>query len=492
MRTFEDLLSDLGGMGKFQVALVVLVNSNQLFAGWSMLLMSFAGLVPDYHCLSDNITDSVSNQTLNVCDVNGTSCSRYQFQSHDVTVVTEWNLLCDQKWAKQFLTSGQMVGVLIGCLAAGQISDTFGRKVSLFGFNLYHIVVNFIAAFSVSWYMFAVMRFLIGIGIGGVLVVAFNFSVEFLPIRWRSLQTVLPTWALGVSLFALAAYILDNWSHLHLACAILSIPSLLGWFFVPESVRWLTLKEQLDSAHQVIEKIARVNGKEVPADVSKILQDVVDKERLSRESEKIYNYTDLFRSRKMIWIDAVVWYFWFSVSLCYYGIAFGVSSLSGNIYLNIVLLSVLELPVRFSSFYFINKFGRKWTTMTFFLFSFLPLVGCLVSEMAASDDNRGSLINIFCLIAKMMLGSAWSGVQMWTSELYPTVVRNLGLGFASFGEIIGGILAPFLIDMDELATEAWVTMSIVTFLGTLVCFTLEETNGEELKDSFNNNRKDKK
>ena len=60
--------------------------------------------------------------------------------------------------------------------------------------------------------------------------------------KWRYVLTILPTWPIGVSFFAIAAFVLNNWWHLHLAYAIVSAPSLLGWFFVPESVRWLALK----------------------------------------------------------------------------------------------------------------------------------------------------------------------------------------------------------------------------------------------------------
>ena len=502
MRTFEDLIEDLGGLGKFQLILIVLVNSSQLFTGWSMLMMSYAGLVPDFYCRTeDNYTsasstslssaaavvdleDQLGNDTLNVCSVNGTSCHAFTFTGPDHTVINEWELVCDQKWAKQIITSVQMGGVAVGAVLAGQISDVLGRKIAIYSFNLFHIIMNVIAAFSVSWVMFAAMRVLIGVGIGAILVIVFSYPMEFMPIKWRTLLSILPTWALGVSVFSVAAMVLENWSYLHLGCAILSVPSLLGWFFVPESVRWLTLKGRLEDARKVLEQISRVNNKPMPADVDKILQTVIETELKQNEANGKYTYFDLFKSAPMIKIGFVSWLCWFTLSMSFYGISFGVANLSGNIYLNIFLLAVLELPVRFSTFFWNNIFGRKKTTMFFLLFSALPSLGCLLATIYAPEDVRGTAVNVLSLVAKMFIGSAWSCSMMWTSELYPTVVRQLGYAWASLGARVGGILAPFLINLDEMPETSYVIMTAALFVCTFICVILEETNGKELSDSF--------
>ena len=42
-RTLEDLIDDIGGLGKFQIVMVLMVNANILFVGWSILIMSYIG-----------------------------------------------------------------------------------------------------------------------------------------------------------------------------------------------------------------------------------------------------------------------------------------------------------------------------------------------------------------------------------------------------------------------------------------------------------------
>ena len=82
----------------------------------------------------------------------------------------QWNLVCDLRWMKATITSVQFGGVLTGAILGGQSGDYFGRKKTIYGAYLLHAVLNVIAAFSTSWQMFAVMRFLIGIMIGRTLV----------------------------------------------------------------------------------------------------------------------------------------------------------------------------------------------------------------------------------------------------------------------------------------------------------------------------------
>ena len=67
---------------------------------------------------------------------------------------------------KATITSIQFGGVLTGAVFAGQSGDYFGRKNTLYGTYLLHTILNVVSAYSVTWQMFAVMRFLLGIMIG--------------------------------------------------------------------------------------------------------------------------------------------------------------------------------------------------------------------------------------------------------------------------------------------------------------------------------------
>ncbi|CAG5125137.1 unnamed protein product, partial [Candidula unifasciata] len=229
--TIEDILSETGGFGRFQLFVVLGVGLTRFTIGWSILQMTYVGTVPDWHCLGPNFTQP-QNGSLQACSVNslgissGVKCDSYRFVSSSLTIINEWTLICDLSWVKPAVVSIQMAGLLLGALLAGQLGDSIGRKKTLYAFVLEHAVLNFITAFSVSWQMFAVCRFFIGFGIGGVLVCSFPFPLEFLPLKWRPLVSVVPFWSVGVCVFALASSLMENWSHLHITCAVLSLPGL--------------------------------------------------------------------------------------------------------------------------------------------------------------------------------------------------------------------------------------------------------------------------
>ena len=517
MRSLEDVLDELGGMGKFQILLVLLVESTELFVGWSMLLMSFAGLVPDFQCVvSDSAVPEVFNSSrdgnyslnhwtkhrggnsgglemtsstgnssiLNVCSVNGSSCSEYRFLGDSETVMSEWGLVCDFQWVKEVINSVQMAGVALGAVMAGHLSDSCGRKITLYGFNLYHIIVNVIAAFSSSWAMYIVMRFLTGVGGGAILAVTFSFEVEFLPIKYRTLHSVLPTWALGVSVFALAAYFLENWWQLHLGYAICAAPSMIGWFFLPESPRFLALKGKLSEAMDVFHQIGKMNGRPVPKDIEKVLKGVRQNEKKQMGENKKYTYLDLFKTAPVAKASVICGLQWFTYSMIFYGLSYGVVSLSGNLYLNIFLMAVLELPLRLTTFHLNNKLGRKWATFGFYLLAAVPSLGVLLTHLLGPEGTKGTAIAVLCLLTKMFLGASWATSQIWVAELYPTTVRNLGYAWACFAARIGGIAAPFLINFEWMADASYVIMTVSLFVCTALCFFLSETKGMVLSNSF--------
>ena len=69
-----------------------------------------------------------------------------------------------------------------------------------------------------------------------------------------------------------------------------------------ESPRWLVLKGKLNEAEEVLNRIAEVNGKEMPED------------KLQHEPEKqvrMGDLRDLFSSKKMAHKSLLSWYLWY-------------------------------------------------------------------------------------------------------------------------------------------------------------------------------------
>ncbi|XP_012946123.2 solute carrier family 22 member 21 [Aplysia californica] len=386
-------------------------------------------------------------------------------------------------WVKPTTTSVQMGGILLGALVAGWTSDRFGRKKSLYSFSLEHLIFNLVAAFSVNWEMFAVCRFFIGIGLGGIMVVTFPYMVEFVPTKWRAMLGLMPFTALNMGIYTAAAILLDNWSHLHIACAAFSSPFFIGWFFVPESIRWLTVTGRVDEAEAVVQQLARVNKRSLPEKTRSTLQRIADQEKESRESGKKHTYLHLVRDWSVAKLTIILCLDWCALSVVYYGINFGVSALQGNLFLNMFIMAIVDVPFIFPAFFLMNKIGRRWTSGLFLCACLAGAVGCLIVQITVTEENRGEYINALSMTAKFGVSLAWSNILTWGNELYPTVTRGLGFGAVNTVARVGGMIAPFVIDLDSKVLESYIAITALTTIILSSLLILPETKDKSLADS---------
>ncbi|GFO36734.1 solute carrier family 22 member 8, partial [Plakobranchus ocellatus] len=312
MYTFERIIDEIGGFGKFQIITEILLFSAYTLCSWSIMQMAFAGLVPHWYCVISE-SDSLENETFTellainstwskqnyqtCAPENGSQCSQYHFEGSYATVTEEWDLVCDRDWVRSTLISIQMAGILFGCLIAGQLSDQYGRRRVLNAFVLFHALVNFAAALAPNWQLFATARFLIGLGIGGIITTAFPYGIEFMPLKWRAFLSIFPWWGAGVLIFTGCAYVLPDWRLLHLACGFANLPCLTAWWLAPESLRWLTAKGRIDEAEAVLQKMADTNGRTLPPWTRGFLETTIFPSGNSKpKQEKSTSYLDLLKN----------------------------------------------------------------------------------------------------------------------------------------------------------------------------------------------------
>ncbi|XP_046339725.2 solute carrier family 22 member 15-like [Haliotis rufescens] len=479
--TLEDLIEDIGSFGRFQILIILIAGTPKMLFGWSMVIPVVAGVVPDWWCVPEgqDLNTTMGNSSVyKQCPVANNTCIRVYSDSM-VTAVSQWDLVCEKGQVSKTIASLQMAGVMVGVALAGQISDTFGRK-KIFFLNMgLHSVFCFIGALSVSWQMYAAVRFLVGMTIGAFLGTSIPHLMEFMGCKWRAVVTALPLWPVGGILCAFFGYLIPNWRYLHVASGVLSAPFLFGCFFVPESMRWLTVKGRLDEAEAVVDLIARHNGRTKPENTRSRLEDVAKKEL---EKRKTYTYLDTFHGWIMAKKTILCAFIWFTCSVTYYGMMFGVHSLSGDVFLNIILLQLVEIPVYVSTFWLNNKFGRKWTAFGFLLLAGFAMCGSLGVYLAS---DRGIIVNVLALVGKFGIGGGWMVMYLFTNEIYPTVIRSLGFGVCQTASRIGGVVAPMLLLMDENnILVPFIVMGGMLMISCVCLVLLPETKDTPLQDSL--------
>ena len=142
----------------------------------------------------------------------------------------QFDLVCDRVYIPFTIMTIQSAGMLIGKLVAGHLADMFGRKIPFFSSFFGLIIFSLIGVLSTNWIMIAVCRFAIGISTSFYLSIEFSLLCEFTLSKWRALVVGFPTWNLHMCLFALLAWLVQDWKPQMLVTGLMGVPCVLMWW----------------------------------------------------------------------------------------------------------------------------------------------------------------------------------------------------------------------------------------------------------------------
>ncbi|KAJ8383087.1 hypothetical protein SKAU_G00038650 [Synaphobranchus kaupii] len=297
MRDYDEITSFLGEWGPFQKSIFILLSLSIIHIGYGAMSMVFLSDTPHHHCSLPYLNSTGSNlsQALPLEEVNGqldySRCTRYtrlnsteaQFsnetercldgwdyskEQYISTITTEWNLVCGDAWKVPFSQSVFFMGVLAGSFVSGHISDRFGRKSVLFLSMALHTIFTLIQTVSVSWEMFVILCFIIGMGQVSQYITAFILGNELLGESSRlafSTLGICVFYALGYAVLPLYAYFIRSWRMLLLVLALPGFLHIPLWWFIPESPRWLLAQGRLKEAEDIVRAAAKKNGVTPPS-----------------------------------------------------------------------------------------------------------------------------------------------------------------------------------------------------------------------------------
>ena len=341
----------------------------------------------------------------------------WMFDAMDVGILSfvlaalaqDWNLTAGQTG---LIGSVNSIGMMVGAFVFGLMADRKGRKIVFIITLLLFSVGSGLSAFATSLAIFLVLRFFIGMGLGGELPVASTLVSESVRAEERGRIVVLleSFWAAGWILAAVISYFIIpdyGWRAALLICALPAFYALYLRVKLPDS-----------------------SGFSRPR--------ATEKRPIRRQLSDVFSAP--YRKRTVM-----LWILWFSVVFSYYGMFLwlpnvmvmkGFSLIQSFEY--VMIMTLAQLPGYFTVAWLIEKAGRKFVLVVY-------LVGTALSAYFFGQAESLSLLLISGALLSFFNLGAWGALYAYTPEQYPSVIRGTGAGMAaSFGRL-GGVFGPLLV-----------------------------------------------
>ncbi|XP_020605193.1 solute carrier family 22 member 15-like [Orbicella faveolata] len=474
--TTDEILEKIGSFGRYQIVLNIYFNiAYGLWWAFPVLVMVFIASEPGWKCKNNSTcpftgTISLGHDNYNHrCDI---PPEDWEFADDFTSVVTEFDLVCDRGSLGFVSTSVIFAGFVVGSVSVSTISDKFGRKLPLFVCGFFCCLFNFVSAFSPAFWVFALFRAIVGFMIGAYSIPMFVLTTEFSGVRHRGIAGSVVWMAYDVAIMILSgiAYFIRDWRQLTIVTGVPGIVYVAGWFFIPESVRWLLKKGRQAEAREILSKVARLNGKEMPR----------EKLFLPKE-ERLGDFRDLFSSLKMAHKTLAVWFMWFAVSFISWGISFSAPFLGGNVYINVVISGAASLPGLPLCAALTVWFSRRKLLLVSFMGAAVGAIGALLLSDKAEYDKGYLAGKIFMsmFVAKLSAGIAFTLVYIYAAELFPTTLRNVAMGTSTAWARVSGFAsayAPLLLEIHRFLPFG--IMASLALGAAMLCMTLPETHNK--------------
>ncbi|KAM7297546.1 organic cation transporter protein [Ixodes scapularis] len=410
-------------------------------------------------------------------------CSNWEYDrgTHTNTLTNQFDLVCDRIWLRAASQSVYMVGLMVGNFFYAHLSDWYGRKRALAFMVPVPIVAGVMTAFSSSFLMLNIGRFISSLGIGGIQNTTFTFVMEVLSARHRALGSLISSggWTTGLLTLVALAWFIRDWFHMQLVISLAYLLLALNWMFMSESPRWLLATSKYQEAERVLADAIKKNKiKDVqPEDIIKDFKGKPSQENTSKKP----TFIELFRVSCIRWTTVNMCTMSILGTLLYYNLTYSSILLGGNPYVSFALMAAMEYPVRLISVLFINYIRRRPSYVILYAFS------ALCSVVIIFLPKRLWWLQLcFALLTKLGSTCAYSVNFVQLSELYPTKIRTLAMGFTITLGRVGAIIAPFTKELGVIF-EPWApkVVDIAICIVLAICGAmLPETFRAELPDTL--------
>ncbi len=350
-----------------------------------------------------------------------------------------------------------LAGGITGALIFGYLTDKLGRK-KLFLVTLgWYTLFTVLSAFSINFAMFAVFRFLTGMGIGGEYS-AINSAVdELIPARrrgWTDLS-INSSWWIGTAVgSAMSLLFLDpnifpvnlGWRICFAAGASIAIVVLYIRRMIPESPRWLMVHGRHEEAKRIvaeIEEACRAEYGELPEPAGV---------RITIDTGRTHSLLDVVRTMLLVYPGRtfVALTLMITQAFLYNAIFFTYTLVLSHFFrVSSSVVGLYILPFAVGNFlgpwvlgHLFDVVGRKTMIAGTYILSGILLA--ITGWLFAQGVLNALTITMCWSVVFFFASAAASSAYLTASEVYPLEIRAMAIAVAYVASAVAGAVAPLI------------------------------------------------
>ncbi|CAH1373473.1 hypothetical protein MTP99_014862 [Tenebrio molitor] len=501
----DTMMGYLGDFGKYQMWQFTLHILSAVTAGLHMLSLVTVAAVPEHRCeipdvdvnhtmanLSDSdlslylpklpIGDFDSCSLLNTTTNDSYRCDSWVYDDtyYQTSRAIEWSFVCDNRWMGAVAQSMYMFGVFTGAVTLGNMADRFGRKPVFCWSALLQLVIGVAVAFTPDYYSFLALRYLYGIfGSAGSYIPGFVLTMELVGPSKRSMCGVAfqAAFACGIMLVAGWGALIKDRQLLQVVYGLHSLVLIGHFWLMDESPRWLWANGRARESVEIVKKALKMNGSPIDLETAEFVSKGTAESRTKTEDSA--GILDLFKTPNLRMKTLNVCLNWFANSLVYYGLSLSTGKLSGDPFLILFVMGLVELPSYVLTVYLMDRMGRRSLTA---LNMILGGVCCII----AANLTMGSTESTACVVVgKFLIASSFAIIYNYSAELFPTVIRNSALGIGAMCARTSGALTPLITLLDSFdPTLPSIIFAVIAMISGFLTLFLPETLNKPMPQSI--------
>nr|XP_034829499.1 solute carrier family 22 member 16-like [Maniola hyperantus] len=202
-------------------------------------------------------------------------------------------------------------------------------------------------------------------------------------------------------------------------------------------------KGRYKEVERFLKKVARVNKRELTEKFLQELKETVDTVDNQKAREEEYKKKEpwlivaVFQNKEILKRCCIVSMCWISVSLIYFSTAINSVNMSGNRYLNLMMVAASDIPGYWVSVLLMDRIGRKPVIIG----AYWTCAACQLLYILLPKYMYAASLSAY-LIGKFSIATVLMSLNIYTAEIFPTKHRHSLMAFAIMVGRIGSVVAP--------------------------------------------------